>query len=1001
MKLIPALLCSVIIFAVDTAAGETSIPPRERQVEEIVVTGSHLKREPRDFASPLTVLGKDDLDVVGATDIKEIIRNMSFNSGSLGVSATNWSGDDSSTGNASVNLRNLGNGATLVLINGRRSVNTSFDNSGSSYVDVQGLVPNIALERIEVVKDGASALYGSDAVAGVVNFITRREFTGVELQVDFSSDAETHEQQDLLLSGLAGITGDWGNINLAASYLDRGSLTFADRFDRFGRSGLSSFGQPGRYVPQLPAQGANPVISNYWWPQGGADPEGFSGSLPDPECEKAAVDDGPMGTLGLHPDFSHICVYDYSSFFALVRPEEQIKFHSDGNFRLSPDTEIYGSFSYSEQESSRGNSLYPDVRYVIVPERHFGLQLDAARRGFDPVPYQALQRILGGTVESTEEDRPISTVSTTRRENMRALIGLRSDFTMAGQSWLLDSDLIYSRNRLDLNWPVDTLTSRMDLAFAGLGGPDCDPHTGIPGSGNLGAGRCYYYNSFQTSVYDPVTGARWDTTDTSPWAADPRLSVTEAARKYQNSAELLGWTQGAYITDAEIEQVVFDLVLSGDAIDLPNGPLGLALGFQYRQDEARFDYDEEANAFNYTFLTGDRDWDNRLSSWSVFAEVLAPLTEWAELTLAGRYESFEQLNKSTFDPKLTLLLRPADSLSLRASWGTSFRVGSLLQTGGSRTIFQNSSDPFSNAPALAYRASAASGNPELKPEQAEVFNAGFSWNPAGLLDGFSLDLDYYRYDYTDLIVREGHQELIDRDNLSRCPAGANNDPEAGPLCGSGDLDGDGIVTVYSIGSGLPDKVIRREDGYLVRTEASYFNAPSLESSGIDLALAYTRDVAAAGLFRTSLDLSYTLDYDIILANGEKIKGVGSRNAGNSIGRPMPRIRANAGLSWQRGRHDVFLNVRYIHSYKDDTPQSAFLGAYIGYAETIDSMTTVDLQYRFELPAFTSRRQGSQLTLGVKNLFNEEPPLVNVDGAYDYYTHDPRGRIYYARYQLRF
>ena len=80
-----------------------------------------------------------------------------------------------------------------------------------------------------------------------------------------------------------------------------------------------------------------------------------------------------MGTLGLHPDFSHICVYDYSSFFALVRPEEQIKFHSDGNFRLSPDTEIYGSFSYSEQESSRGNSLYPDVRYVIVPERHFGV----------------------------------------------------------------------------------------------------------------------------------------------------------------------------------------------------------------------------------------------------------------------------------------------------------------------------------------------------------------------------------------------------------------------------------------------------------------------------------------------------------------------------------------------------------------------------------------------------------------------------------------------------
>ena len=1001
LKSILAPLCCAAAIAGNSGAEETDAVSGDRLIEEIVVTGSHLKRESEGLASPLTVLDRDDLDVIGATDVKEIIRNMSFNSGSLGVSATNWAGDDSSTGNASVNLRNLGNGATLVLINGRRTVSTSFDNSGSSYVDVQGLVPNIALERIEVVKDGASALYGSDAVAGVVNFITRREFTGVELQVDFSSDDETHEQQDLLLSGLAGMNGDWGYINLAASYLDRGELSFADRFERYGRSGLSSFGQPGRYVPQLPAQGATPVTSNYWWPQGGADPESFSGSLPDPECEKAAADDGPMGTLGLHPDFSHICVYDYSSFFALVRPEEQVKFHADGSITPAAAVEIYGSFSYSEQESSRGNSLYPDVRYVIVPEHHFGLQLDAARRGFEPVPYQAMQRILGGTIDSSDEDRPISTVSNTSRDNLRALIGLRSDFTLGGQAWFLDTDLIYSRNRLDLNWPVDTLTSRMDLAFAGLGGPGCDPNGGTPGSGNLGTGDCYYYNSFQTSVYDPVTGARWNSADTSPWAADPRLSVAEAARKYRNPAELLRWTQGAYITDAEIDQVVFDLVLSGDAIYLPNGPLGLALGFQYRRDEARFDYDDEANAFNFTFLTGDRDWDNRLSSWSVFAEALVPLTEWAELTLAGRYESFEQLDKDTFDPKLTLLLQPHESLSLRASWGTSFRAGSLLQTGGSRTIFQNSSDPFSNAPALAYRASAATGNPDLTPEEAEVFNAGLSWNPTGLLDGFSLDVDYYNYDYTGLIVREGHQELIDRDNASRCPDGLNDDPAAGPLCGSWDLDGDGVVSVYSIGPGLPDKVIRREDGYLVRTEASYFNAPSLESSGIDLALAYARDAGAAGFFHASLDLSYTLDYDIILADGEKIKGVGSRNAGNSIGRPMPRWRANAGLGWQRGRHDLFLDVHYIHSYKDDTPQSTFLGAYIGYAETIDSMTTVDLQYRFELPPLIARQQGSTLTLGIKNLLNEDPPLVNVDGAYDYYTHDPRGRIFHARYRLQF
>jgi len=992
-----AALAFVVVLSVApwrAAAAEGTQP-----IEEIVVTGSHLKREARDFASPLTILEKERLDAVGATDIKEIVRSLSFNAGSLGVSATNWAGDDSSTGNASVNLRNLGSGATLVLINGKRTVNTTYDNSGSGYVDVQGLVPNIALERIEVVKDGASALYGSDAVAGVVNFITRRSFDGVELQVDFSSDDETHEQQDLLLSGLAGTTGDWGAFSLAASYLDRNGLSFADRFERFGRSGLSSFGQPGRYVPQIQAGGGQPVASNYWWPDGGADPATFSGSLPDPECEQAAEDDGPMGTLGLHPDFPHICVYDYSSFFALVRPEQQIKIHSEGQLRLSPRTALYGSLSYSRQKSSRGNSLYPDVRYVIVPEHHFGLQLDAARRGFEPVPYQAMQRILGGAIDSSMEERPISTDSKSRRENLRALAGVETDFTFIGREWALDANLIHSRHQLDLNWPVDTLSSRMDLAFAGLGGPRCDPSAGQPGSGNLGTGDCYYYNSFQTSVYDPVTGQRWNAADTGPWAADPSLTVSEAARKYQNPAELLRWTQGAYVTDATIEQTVFDLLASGNVARLSSGPVGLALGFQHRTDKARVDYDDEANAFNYTFLTGDRDWRNRLRTWSAFAELLVPLAHWTELTLAGRYESFKALNADSLDPKATLLLQPTESLSLRASWGTSFRVGSLLQTGGSRTIFQNSSDPFSNAPALAYRASAATGNPELKSEQAEAFNAGLSWNPAGALRGLSLDLDYYRYDYTDLVAREGHQELIDRDNASRCPNGVNGDPAAGPLCGAWDLDGDGSVTVHSIGPGLPSKVIRREDGYLVRTEASYFNAPSLEASGIDAVLAYQWDGGRTGRFRAALNLSRTLAYDIILAGGERIDGAGSRNAGNAIGRPMPKLRGTASLDWQRGRHAATVQVHTIDSYTDDTAQSAFLAAYIGTAETIKSMTTADLQYRLELPALIRQLATNQLTLGIKNLFNKSPPLVNVDGAYDYYTHDPRGRMLYLRYRF--
>ena len=106
-------------------------------------------------------------------------------------------------------------------MNGKRNVSTSFDNIGSGYLDVDGLIPNIALERVEIVKDGSSALYGSDAIAGVVNFITRRNFEGFELQYDYAEDSETGRQQDNLISAIMGVSGDRGNITISASYLDR------------------------------------------------------------------------------------------------------------------------------------------------------------------------------------------------------------------------------------------------------------------------------------------------------------------------------------------------------------------------------------------------------------------------------------------------------------------------------------------------------------------------------------------------------------------------------------------------------------------------------------------------------------------------------------------------------------------------------------------------------------------------------------------------------------
>ena len=992
------LISALIVYSITICAAEENTAETDEQLhelaDELVVTGTYIKSSPSRSHSPISVFDRRMLDTVGATDTQEFIAQMTANAGSLGNSASNWVGGDSGVGQASVNLRNLGSGATLVLLNGKRLLRDNFDGTGSGYVNIRSLIPNIALDRVEVLRDGSSALYGSDAIAGVVNFFTVSEFQGWETELEVSRDHETGTQQDTLISTMFGREYENGQLLLATSFLDRGGLQIADRFERYGRSGLSSFGQPGRFIPLHKGEEGTPVRSSYWHPHGGPDPSLFRGSLPDLDCERVAADDRGMGTLGIHPRFSNICVYDYSSFFHIVRPTQNFKLHSSAEFHVSPATTLTASLSSAEHDSYRGNSLYPDVSYRVIQADHFGLQLDAARRGFEPVEYQALQRLLGGTAGSTMEMRPLDTDSTTSTSRSRLEFASMTEFVINQREWELATNLSRTKFEEKQVLPTDVLSDRMDLAYRGLGGPSCNPAFGVPGSGNLGTGNCYFYNSFQTSVYDPITGELWDTNDLSPWRADPSLTVVEAARKYQNPESLLLWLHGTRTKDATLDQTVMDVMLSGDGPNFGRGRIGLAIGTQYRKETAEFEYDNNSNRFNLSFLTGNLDWLSSVSSWAVFAEGQALLYQDVEVRVAGRYEKFSVGGSDSFDPKVSVLITSIPSLSIRSSWGTSFKIGSLLQSGGSLTLFENTRDPFSNAPALAYRSSLGDGNPDLAPEVANVVNFGVNWQP-DTIPGLEISIDHYRYEYVNLISRERHQSLVDLDNRLRCPQGVNHDLTAGALCGVIDHDGDGIPTVFSIGDGIPDKVIRREDGYLVRTVASYFNSPSLSASGFDGSVRFSWGTDDFGTFRVTSEINFATRYTITLEDGTVIGGLGQRNSTNSIGRSMPKYRVRNSINWRRGRHAANLDSFTIADYEDEGAQSDFLATYIGYWETIEPMTTINAQYSVDLSEFLD----SELTIGVKNLLNEDPPWVNVDGAYDYYTHDPTGRVYYVRYRI--
>jgi len=978
-------ICSLLVSAPAWAQSEeadppTSVeevdvgpPPVESQraqpdaVEEITVTGSYLRRSPGDFPNPVSIVDQTAISDLGAIDIGEITSSLTFSSGSITRGAT--FGGDGAEGVTSINLRNLGLGSTLVLLNGKRNVSAFFDPFGNAAVDTSTLVPNIAIDRVEIVKDGASALYGSDAIAGVVNFITRKRFEGIELQLDAATDDQTRKQDDFTIGAIWGKAFDRGHITVAGSFLKRDPLNIDDRFGDFGRSGVSSIGQPGRFaVPSGTA--LTSALTGETLSTTGALPGGNA----DLDCDVAAAAD-PRAVAGRFGP--NICVYDFSSFFALVGDEEQMKLHMSGDYELSDTLQLYGEFGVAENDFARFSSATPDVTSTVIPVENLGLINDAARRGIDPVPLLSLSRAVGGALGTPSSFRPVVTSNDYNRQIMRFSGGMAKSFSMLDREWVFDLSVTRSRRRLVIDQANDTRKEQYEDALAGLGGPNCD---GNVGSGNFrlagrsfsGNGQCFFFNPFGSGTFAPDGSLQ----------TDPLLA---------NSPELVQSLIARTRQRATTTQTVVDLLLTGELFDLPAGPVGLALGFQYRKDriDAKFGEDQRNN--NLLFAFGSQEFSGELTTRSIFAETAIPITDTLEANLAVRWEDFDQINKDTVDPKASLLWRPFDGLSFRASYGTSFRVGSLEQLQGFRTIVANSTDDFSGLSGLAFRPSIASANAELSPEEAVAFSAGFSLALFdGILDGVTLDADYYNYHYTDIITRLGHQELIDLDNASRCPNGRNTDASAGPLCGVQPTG-----EIISIGEGLPDAVIRNANGSLLRTQSAYVNAQKLDTSGIDVTLGYNFELPM-GSFRAQITGSQTLTYDLVNAAGQSIDGVGSRNDTNTVGRPLPEFKFNASLGWQRGDHTAIITMNYVDGYDDDRPQDAIRGRFFGNHEKIRSFTTVDLQYNMPMPWVGEQ---STITMGIKNVFDKEPPKVNTDSGFDPTSHDPRGRIFYLRYKL--
>jgi iron complex outermembrane receptor protein len=407
----------------------------QQDVEEVMVTGSYIKGSVTDGASPVEVIDREEIENIGAVSIADITRNLSVNSGSENASDSFTQG--STQGTSNVNLRGLGLSSTLILIDGRRQTLTGATaNDGSAFVNTNA-IPVVALERVEVLKEGAAAVYGSDAVAGVVNYIFRRDFTGVEFEMS-SQEADISGQTDDRVSVIWGAENGNTNFVLAASILDRSPMSGADFDPSLAQLGISGLGTSFLlFGPSTVASG--PYAGTYTPFQ----------NVPSPTC---VADQGIL----IPQASGSRCGFVYGPRFNVVNDEDHTSMYGSFKTLLANGNGLeidYMSTAIDVNDNPQSPS-YPALSYLspanaIMPGT-----------GGNPfgVPVLWLGRALGSAYPSPNAPREI--------ETDRFSIGLNGEFDN-GFDW----DAHYTVSSEDLyGQQPDTSTSKFSAAIKGNGG---------------------------------------------------------------------------------------------------------------------------------------------------------------------------------------------------------------------------------------------------------------------------------------------------------------------------------------------------------------------------------------------------------------------------------------------------------------------------------------------------------------------------------------------------
>ena len=969
--------------------------PKAKDLERIEVVGSRIKRAvDYESTAPVTTLTRADIEQTGLTTTFDVLNHITASDGSgLSTVTTQTNGSD---GSQTISLRGLNANRTLVLVDGKRWPTDLF-----GQVDVS-TIPVAIIERIEVLKDGASAIYGSDAIAGVINIITRKKYEGAQVgwyygqtsrgdgaqsSVDATIGAASERSSGVISISRSEFKPIFARDREISAHSIFGCAALLSNFPTSDPSSIASYcgsstSQFGRF--SVPGRG-RVSLDNSFHDSGTASGDPSTAVVTAPGGGRFASD---------FVRFNPLDRYNFAPVNYLQQPATRNNIFASGRFDITDNVQAYARVSYTQRLSTQQLAQVPltiATNGAFGPQVAFGI---AANNVFNPF----------GVAINRAQFRNVAVGPRTNKYDFNVLgstAGLQGSFKLGERNfdWEVFAQYNDARSSKIGQHYLNLFNTRTAL------GPSFRDATGLH-CGTPGAviANCVPYNVF----------------------GGPDLGVGAGIITRAESDAMINYVSYTQVAAQGIRGINYGANLSGEIVPLQGGMLSFAAGIESRRQRGFFQPDtlvsSGGSSDNFTEATsGQTKVDEGYVELDAPILKDLPFAKELELNVAARKSrnSASGLVGTTpinVDPgsptnyKYSLRWKPFTDLLLRASYGDTFRaptVGDLFQ-GGSEN-FPQALDPcrpatFGNLTAAGKAQCIADGvpnggvaqdntqiralsggNPQLKPEFGKNFSAGFVYSPSWA-SGLNLTADYWRVNLKDALSFFGAQTI-----LNFCYTGAS--------------------------AGRPDfcsKVSRVPGGTISEVRTAQFNANTLKVSGIDVGLTYKRDTPW-GTFGVKWDATYNKHRQ---TNGIEF-------VGGNFGAPSWKYRSVATLDWQRGDFDASWTARYTS--KLDEAQGCNVGfqdaqpLICNHPDGISGQPTVreggrnatggidpgfnrigavvyhDVQLGWKAP------WKAHLSIGARNVFGKEPPLVNntfaqsFDASYDL----PGGPFYYFQYRQDF